>query len=62
MPGMLEESREVMRVKKEKAPRLTVEEIRELLRKGAKSAEELREALERDHLRGYSKSMALRLD
>jgi hypothetical protein len=52
----------VRKVKESKVPRLTVEKVQELLRKGAKSAEELRETLERDHLGGYSRSMALRLD
>jgi hypothetical protein len=43
-------------------PRLTSERIRAILRQSAKGADELRETLERSHLAGYSRAMALRLD
>jgi hypothetical protein len=46
---------------KEKVPRLTVAAIKAALRRGAKGADELHEALERSHLEGYSRSMSLRL-
>ena len=49
-----------MTVKKQKVV-LTKERIEELLRQGAKGADELNEALERSHLAGYSQSMAMRL-
>jgi len=40
---------------------LTEEQIRECLRKGAKSADELHRILEHSHLAGISRSMGLRL-
>jgi hypothetical protein len=51
-----------VQVKGKRAAKLTVERVREILRESAKGAEELRATLEREHLQGYSRSMALRLD
>lgn len=49
-------------MKHDEPPRLTLEQIEEALKRGARNAEELRKALEQEHLRNYSRSMSLRLD
>lgn len=51
-----------MRFRKDKAVCiLTVEQIRAALEVSVAGAEELREALERSHLEGYSRAMSLSL-
>lgn len=51
-----------MKKKKNAIPELTVKNIRSTLKKSAKGADELLKKLNEAHLRGYSRSMSLRLD
>jgi hypothetical protein len=49
-------------MRKSRIPKLTAEDVRAALAAAAPGAEELRKTLEQEHLRGLSKSLAMRLD